>query len=285
MPNHNKRPRGGPTVTQRRILQNQAKIRPEAEVKVITQSRTWTPNTPPGINRKPIAHGSADNILLDSTSDEINTQAKVWKSKNQVEEEKFKRMIKLASHFCPKSTAIPWTAVEWNQFRKDTVQAEVDRLQQRIKERQTCKAAASMMSILSKFVEKKVFLDNRSAVLCQPTIWCVEPTRPIRANAEWPTREEFRYEAGNQPKGKGKIKKERFWPLPRENKGEISSWKTLSLLPALSPLDNVGRHRRDLGGYIYDHEWDEKDNETWLGQLGTLNMTVELIKDIENGCA
>lgn len=80
---------------------------------------------------------------------------------------------------------------------------------------------------------------NRSAVLSQQTIWCVNNDVPWREAASWPTMQEMKWE-GIQRVSTENGKYGRFLALPRVPAAPEISWQTLPLTK-FYPFDEVWR--------------------------------------------
>ena len=197
------------------------------------------------------------------------TQSKTWKAKYFEETKNFERMKVLLRHFCPKSPFIPSSINDWTAHKTAISDMEMKKMKRKIQLKTQYKTVACAMSS-GLFPEKGPFLDNRSAVLCQLTIWCAPAKVPLRENAAWPNREELKHEGEDRAKSKFG----RFLPLPREVNGDVTSewWEhqtlaPLSFLDDVGPLDEYGIPKRPMTKYTYQRDildpMDIREVELW----------------------
>jgi hypothetical protein len=224
-------------------------------------NRTYAPRSRRGGRYSPDSEASSSSLSRESTPRFGRggyyrggrggyVPSRKWVSPETAAHDEYRVMRNAMQRLFPKSAVAKMTEAEYAQHKKDlradyAEELEASRagndkyhgrswtplvdLEEDNEEDNMPKDGAALMAGL-------INPDNRSAVLCLPTIWCKNWRNGKEEVAPWPTPAEMRWEGDDR----AKTDCGRFLGLPREPGHPQIHWQQLNVIPQY-PLDEVAR--------------------------------------------
>lgn len=164
-----------------------------------------------------------------------HTASKTWVSDEAKEYEIWSRTRDAMARISPGSPFMPKTFAEWIAHRLAKKEEDRNRAEEQIGQRESEKEE-SPAPVQPSFGGKQFEEQHLAPVLASESIWrSSEEPLPGRAQAPWPSLEEFKHEGDDRSKSNYS----RFPPLPRDPGNETVNWKQRKPLMQC-PFDQVG---------------------------------------------